>query len=110
MRNVNSCGTPVSLGAITSVPLGGRRRVRFVGVPFAGSEPGIDHRVRRHSGLGLLPHHGLGRFRARPEEQLAEPANRGVLVFHQVGHVGVRLEDRADQRGVLRVERLLDAA
>jgi hypothetical protein len=49
-------------------------------------------------------------FRARSEEQLAEPADRGVLVLHQLGHVSVRLEDGAHERGVLLVERLLGAA
>ena len=113
VRHVDPLGTPVSLGAVAPVTLGGRRRVRFVGVPVAGSRLGLGRGVTRRSGLGLpglLPHHGFGLLRARPEEQLAEPANRRVLVFHQVGHVGVRLEDRANQRGVLLVERLLDAA
>lgn len=112
MRDVDPRGTPISLSAVAPVTLGGRR-VRFVGVPCADSHVGLGHGVTRHSGigrLGLLTHHGVGRFRACPEEQLTQPANRGVLVFHQVGHVGVRLEDGTNQRGILPVERLLDAA
>jgi hypothetical protein len=91
----------------------GGRRVRFVGVPFVGGGVGIGRGGTRRSGIGLLgvmPDHRVGLFRARPEEQLAEPADRGALVVHQLGQVGVQLEDRADQLGVLLVERSLSAA
>ena len=40
VRHVDPLGTPVSLGAVAPVTLGGRRRVRFVGVPVAGSRLG----------------------------------------------------------------------
>ena len=60
--------------------------------------------------LGLAPHHRLGLLRACPEQQLTQPTKRSVLIFDQIGHVDVRLEHRANQREVLRVQRLLDAA
>ena len=94
----------------------GRPRDRFLrrlASRFAGSRLRLGRGAPRHRGLGLvgaLPHHGVGLLRACPKEQLAQAANRGVLVFHQVGHVDVRLEDRANQRRVLLVERLLDTA
>ena len=112
MRNVDSLGSPIGGGAVAPVTPGGRG-VRFVGVLCVPSRVGIGHGVTRRSGigrLGLLTHHGVGLFRARPEEQLAESADRGVLVLHQLGHVGVRLEDPANQSAVLLIERLLDAA
>jgi hypothetical protein len=112
VRNVDPRGTPVSLGAVAAVTLRGRR-LRNVGSHLAGGRLGPGRGVRRPSDLGRpgpRPHHGFGLLRARPEEQLAEPADRGVLVLHQLGHVRVRLEDGADQRGVLLVERSLGAA
>ena len=40
---------------------------------------------------------------------MAQPANRSVLVVHQVDYVAVRLDDRANQLDVLLGERLLGA-
>src|SRR5262249_52575111 len=59
---------------------------------------------------GFAPEYGGGFLRGLAEEEFPQPANRGPPVFHEVGHVGVRLEQPANQRGVLLVERFLDAA
>jgi hypothetical protein len=41
---------------------------------------------------------------------LPQVTNRRVLIFDQAGHVGVRLEEPANQVAVLLIERLLGAA
>jgi hypothetical protein len=114
MRNVDPLGATVSVGAIAPVALRGRRRVRFVrcaDIGFADSQLGVCRGAVLRSCLwllGLASHDGLGLLRACSKEQLAQPANRGVFVFHQVGHIGVRLEDRTNQLRILLVERLFD--
>ena len=114
--DLNPRRTPVSVGTVAPVTFRGGRLVRFarfVGVLNAGIRAGLGRgrTLRRGAGdLGFLSHHGGGLFRALPEEQLPQVANRRVLVVDQVGHVGVRLEDPANQGTVLLIERLLDAA
>ncbi len=116
MRHVNPRGATVSVGAVAPVTLADSRRIRFVGlvcVRFAIRQFGVCPDAMLRTRVWLLcsaPHDRLGLLCACPKEQLAQPANRGVLVFHQIGHIDVRLEDRPNQLGVLLVQRLLDAA
>jgi len=58
-------------------------------------------------GVRFASHDRVGLLGASAEEQLAKSTQRGVLVFHQVGNVNVRLEDRANQLEVLLVELLV---
>jgi hypothetical protein len=108
--------TPVRRGAVAPVTLRGRRDARLVRshtALVADGEPAIGHVGTPRAGVGLLrplTHHRSGLLRTASEQQPPQTAKRSVLVLDQVGHVGVRLEDPANQRAVLLVERLLGAA
>src|SRR5262249_8836246 len=74
VRNLDSHGPAVSVGAVAPVPLGSGRCVRLDGLAWSGlvgGDGGVGYgaRLRNRVGiLGIAPHHGFSLFGARPEE------------------------------------------